>query len=81
MKPAGDLILTFPDSGSVENYRRDLNLDTAVAGVEYTANGVHFSRQVFASPADQVVVVHLTADKKGSISFDRRIQYAAKSHP
>ena len=33
---AGDLILTFPDSASVENYRRDLNLDTAVATVEYT---------------------------------------------
>ena len=28
---AGDLMLTFPDSASVENYRRDLNLDTAVA--------------------------------------------------
>ena len=69
---AGDLMLTFPDatnSASVENYRRDLNLDTAVAGVEYTANGVHFTRQVFASPADQVIVVHLTADKKGAISF------------
>ena len=66
---AGSLTLTFPDLTSVENYRRDLNLDTAVAGVEYTANGVHFSRQVFSSPADQVIVVRLTADKKGAINF------------
>jgi len=66
---AGDLMLTFPDSASVENYRRDLNLDTAVATVEYTDDGTRFTRQVFASPADQVIVVHLTADKKGSISF------------
>ncbi|MGO8764664.1 MAG: glycosyl hydrolase family 95 catalytic domain-containing protein [Limisphaerales bacterium] len=66
---AGNLAIEFPDSASAENYRRDLNLDTAVAGVEYTVNGVHFSRQVFASPVDQVIVVHLTADKKGSISF------------
>jgi len=66
---AGDLYLTFPDSATVENYRRDLNLDTAVAGVEYTANGVHFTRQVFASPVDQVIVVRLTADKKGAINF------------
>ena len=66
---AGDLILIFPDSGSVENYRRDLNLDTAVATTEYTAGGTHFKRQVFASPVDQVIVLRLTADKKGSISF------------
>jgi alpha-L-fucosidase 2 len=66
---AGDLMLTFPDSASVENYRRDLNLDTAVTTVEYSDGGTRFTRQVFASPADQVIVVHLTADKKGSISF------------
>src|SRR5262249_23480284 len=54
---AGDLILTFPDSASVENYRRDLNLDTAVAGVEYSDRGTRFSRQIFASPVDQVIVV------------------------
>ena len=66
---AGDLMLTFPGSASVENYRRDLNLDTAVAGVEYTAEGVHITRQVFVSPVDQVIVVRLTADKKGAINF------------
>jgi alpha-L-fucosidase 2 len=66
---AGDLVLTFPDAASVENYRRDLNLDTAVTTVEYSEGGTRFTRQVFASPVDQVVVVHLTADKKGSISF------------
>ena len=66
---AGDLMLTFPDSASVENYRRDLNLDTAVTTVEYSDGGTRFTLQVFASPADQVIVVHLTADKKGSISF------------
>src|ERR1051326_1586493 len=71
---AGDLFLTFPETATVENYRRDLNLDTAVAGVEYIANGIHFSRQVFASPVDQVIVVRLTADKKGAISFTANYQ-------
>lgn len=66
---AGDLILNFPDSASVEDYRRDLNLDTAVTTVEYSTGGTHFTRQIFASPVDQVIVVRLTADKKGSISF------------
>jgi alpha-L-fucosidase 2 len=75
---AGDLMLTFPEAASVENYRRDLNLDTAVAGVEYTANGTRFTRQVFASPVDQVIVVRLTADKKGAINFSANYQTPQK---
>jgi alpha-L-fucosidase 2 len=71
---AGDLTLTFPDSNSVEEYRRDLNLDSAVATVEYSSQGAHYSRQVFASPADQVIVVHLTADKQGAINFAASLQ-------
>jgi len=76
---AGNLMLTFPDSTNVENYRRDLNLDTAVAGVNYTDNGVEFSREVFSSPVDQVIVVHLTASKKGSITFTADFQTPQKA--
>ncbi len=80
-EPAGDLYLNFPVLDSAENYRRDLNLDTAVAAVEYTANGVHYSRSVFASPVDQVIVVRLTADKKGSISFNAGLHTSAQQNP
>ena len=66
----GDLFLDFgTNAAPVENYRRDLDLDTAVATVSYTANGVHFKREIFSSPVDQVIVVRLTADKPGQISF------------
>jgi alpha-L-fucosidase 2 len=75
---AGDLVLTFPDSAIVENYRRDLNLDTAVTSVEYTDGGTRFTRQVFASPVDQVIVVRLTADKKGAVSFSARFNTPQK---
>jgi alpha-L-fucosidase 2 len=66
---AGDLYLIFPTNAAVENYRRDLNLDTAVASVTYTSGGVKFTREIFSSPADQVIVVRLTADKPGQINF------------
>ncbi len=65
----GDLFLDFPTNASVENYRRDLDLDAAVATVSYTANGIHFKREIFSSPVDQVIVVRLTADRPGQISF------------
>jgi alpha-L-fucosidase 2 len=76
---AGDLILTFPDTATVENYRRDLNLDTAVSGVEYSEGGVRFRRQVFASPVDQVIVVRLTADRKHAVSFTAGLQTPQKA--
>ena len=65
----GDLFLEFPAAAPVENYRRDLNLDTAVASVTYTSGGVKFTRELFSSPVDQVIVVRLTADKPGQITF------------
>ncbi|HXP63421.1 MAG TPA: glycoside hydrolase family 95 protein [Dongiaceae bacterium] len=66
---AGDLLLTFPQVSSVADYRRELNLDTAVARVSYTAGGVKFTRELFASPVDQVIVMRLTADQPGQIAF------------
>ena len=63
----GDLALTFPDAAEIADYRRDLNLDDATAHVSYTADGVRFSRELFASAPDQVIVVRLTADRPGRI--------------
>ena len=65
----GSLFLDFAPTNTVENYRRDLNLDTAVASVSYKSGGVAFLREMFSSPADQVIVVRLTADKPGQITF------------
>ncbi|HEX6765351.1 MAG TPA: glycoside hydrolase family 95 protein, partial [Polyangiaceae bacterium] len=65
----GSMLLKFPEQPLVEGYRRELDLDTAVARVSYTAGGVHYVREMFASPVDQVIVVRLTADKPGKISF------------
>jgi alpha-L-fucosidase 2 len=65
----GDLILDFQNISGAVNYRRQLDLDTAVATVSFTAGDVNFIREVFSSPVDQVIVVHLTADKPGQISF------------
>ena len=67
----GDLALTFPAVDAVENYRRDLDLATATAHVSYTTGGVTFSREVFASAPDQVIVMRLTASRPGR-SHSRR---------
>jgi alpha-L-fucosidase 2 len=65
----GDLVLTFPDIADHSDYRRDLDLTKAVSSVTYTAGGVRYRREVFASHPHQVLVVRLTADTPGSVSF------------
>ena len=55
---------------NVTGYRRELNLGDATATTSYIYNGVKYSRTVFASQADNVIVVRLTASKKGTLSFD-----------
>ncbi|MFN7928298.1 MAG: glycoside hydrolase family 95 protein [Blastocatellia bacterium] len=65
----GNLRLRFANSGAVSNYRRDLNLSEAVARVAYEQNGVRYQREVFSTAADQSLVMRLTADRPGQLSF------------
>jgi alpha-L-fucosidase 2 len=67
-QPLGDLLLTTPAAGEPQQYRRELDLDTAIARVSYVAGGVRYTREVFSSPVDQVIVVRLIADRPGRIS-------------
>ncbi len=67
-QPVGDLLLTIPDTGNVDDYRRDLDLDTAVSHVTYVSDGVRFTREVFSSAVDQVVAIRLRADRPGRVS-------------
>ena len=57
---------------NVTNYGRDLLLDEGTAHVQYTYDGVTYSRELFASYPDKVTVVKLSADQAGKISFTLR---------
>ena len=78
----GDLYLRSATPGDVTDYKRQLDLDTGVVRVTYTKNGVHYTREVFASVPDQVIAVRLTADRKGALSFktsmDRADDFAVR---
>ena len=67
-QPVGDLVITTSHNGAT-NYRRELDLKTAIAKTTYTHSGVKHTREYFASYPDHVIVVHLSADKSGSVSF------------
>jgi alpha-L-fucosidase 2 len=69
----GNLRLTFPGvvpESPVSNYRRELDLANAVAHVTYERAGVRFTRDVFVSAPDQVVVITLSSSKPGALAFE-----------
>jgi len=65
----GDLTLSSDNMNDIAAYRRELDLETAVATVSFLAGDTQYTREVFSSAADQVLVVHLTASKPGKITF------------
>ena len=62
----------FASGGAAEasaDYRRELDLQTAITRVTYTRDGVRYTRELFASAPDQVIVVRFTADRPGKVAF------------
>ena len=66
----GDLSLHFSGQEQATDYTRELDLDSAIARVSYVSGGARFLREVFSSAVDQVIVIRLTCDKPGRISFE-----------
>ena len=75
-QPMGDLILeqALPDQAEVTDYYRDLNLDRAVATTRFNLAGVTYTREVFASFPDQVIVLRLSASQGGGLAFTARLE-------
>ncbi|SMD03884.1 glycoside hydrolase family 95 protein [Pedobacter nyackensis] len=69
-QPAGNLNLKFDGHEKATNYYRDLNIEKAVATVTYELAGVKYKREIFSSFTDQVMILRLTADKPGKITFN-----------
>ncbi|TCO50386.1 alpha-L-fucosidase 2 [Kribbella antiqua] len=67
--PLGDLLLdirvdgTTPAADDVAHYRRELDLDAAVATAEFEIGGVAVRQEVFVSAPDGVLVQRMTASK------------------
>lgn len=71
----GSLLIEMPDKGQVSDYYRDLDLERAVATTRFKADGVTYTREVFASFPDKVIIVRFTADKPGMLNF--KVKYTS----
>jgi alpha-L-fucosidase 2 len=68
-QPLGDLILKQPFDAQPSAYFRDLDIQNATAHTQFTIGGVTYSRELFVSAPDQVIVLRLTASQKGKLNF------------
>ncbi|MBQ4354662.1 MAG: glycoside hydrolase family 95 protein [Clostridia bacterium] len=77
--PLGELRLDMEHSDAVENYRRELDISTGIHIVEYDCCGVHYTREMFVSFPDQVMVMRMTADRPGALTFSMSLTPALKA--
>lgn len=66
----GDLWIDQGRNTEYQDYYRELDLNDAVVRIHYTQDGVKYTREIFTSYPDQVMVARFTADKPGQISFN-----------
>ncbi|MDH5834418.1 glycoside hydrolase family 95 protein [Luteimonas kalidii] len=68
-QPLGDLVLDFFEIAETNGYRRELDLDRALATSTFEARGLQHRREVFVSPVDQCLAMRLSGDTPGRISL------------
>ncbi len=69
-QPLGDIHLSSNVKGDIKDYERMLDLENSLLTIRYTQNGVHYTREIFASHPDSVIVIRLKSDKPGALDFN-----------
>lgn len=65
----GSMFFGDDNAGPALEYRRSLDLDTAVARVEFKRDRANHLREYFATAVDNVIVLRLTTDQQDGVSF------------
>jgi alpha-L-fucosidase 2 len=66
-----NLVLLFDGQydEAAQDYRRELDMETGIASVRYRLGETRHSREIFASGPADAVVIRLTADRPGALTF------------
>lgn len=65
----GSLSIHFPGHENYKNYYRDLNIEKAIATTSYQVDSVTYTREVFTSFTENVLIMRITADRPGMLNF------------
>jgi alpha-L-fucosidase 2 len=78
-QPLGDLLLEFPGHDLYREYHRELDLDRALVTVQYVVGDTTFTREVFTSAADQVLVARFRSSRPTGLSCSLRLRSEQRS--
>jgi alpha-L-fucosidase 2 len=68
--PLADLVITQQFKvAATASYHRELNIKNAITTTRYTADGIEYTREIFSSAPDQVIVIRLTTNKPKKLNF------------
>ena len=76
----GSLMLEFDGHADYSDYRRELDLEKAIASVRYKIGEVNYIRTMFTSLADNALIVRIEADKPGAVNFTTRYSTPYKEY-
>jgi len=76
--PLGTLNIHVENAGKTDNYYRELDLTNAVSTVSYDAGGVKYKREYFISYPDKVMMIKLSASRKGALTFQLQFESQLK---
>ncbi len=68
-QPLGDIIIKQKLAGATTNYLRNLNISNATSSTVFTSNGTMFSREIFSSDPDEVIIIRLRSSVAKALQF------------
>lgn len=74
-QPLGDIILKQQITGEPTAYYRDLNISNATATTKFTVNEVTYTREIFSSAPDQIIVIRLRSSKPGLLNISLGVNH------
>lgn len=75
----GKLMISSRNHLCAKKYRRDLDIETAVSSVDFTANSTRYTREAFISNPDRVLVYRFNAEGKDRLDFNAMINCELKN--
>ncbi|MFF2450713.1 glycoside hydrolase N-terminal domain-containing protein [Neobacillus sp. NPDC058068] len=66
----GDLSINLGENNEVENYKRELDMEKGIVKISYSKDGIQYTREIFTSAEDDVLVVRMKSSQPGKINAD-----------
>ena len=74
-QPLGDIIIKQQFTGEPTNYYRDLNIGNATATTKFTVDGILYTREIFSSAPDKIIIIRLKSSKANALNFSVDVKH------